>query len=331
MNVDVQLPLVTLNDIRAAAERIRGIARRTPLVPATPSPGRPAVLLKCEHMQVAGAFKIRGAANMLAQLAHDELARGVITYSSGNHGQALACAARLLGAPAVVVMPTTATAVKVNGARAFGAEVVFAGTTSAERKAEAERIQLERGLVMVPPFDHAWIIAGQGTAGLEIVDACPPVREVYVPVGGGGLLAGVAAAVKALRPAARVIGVEPSTAAKMSRSLAAGGPVTLESTESIADGLLPVRPGDLTFAHARALVDEVVTVDEAAIADAVRFLARESRLVVEPSGAVSVAAVRQRFHAFEEIAGPIVAVLSGGNIALERFAEILAGDGRAMT
>src|SRR5215203_2870232 len=294
MNADAPLALVTLDDIRSAAARIGGTVRRTPLVDASTGPGETALRLKCENMQVAGAFKIRGAANMLARFGRNELVRGVITYSSGNHAQALACAARLLGVPAVVVMPTTAPLVKVSGTRAFGAEVVFAGTTSAERKSEAERLQRARGLVMVPPFDHPWIIAGQGTVGLEILEDCPDVHEVYVPVGGGGLLAGVAAAVKALRPATRVVGVEPSGAAKMSRSLAAGAPVTLDRTASIADGLLPVRPGDLTFAHARALVDEVITVDEDGLADAVRFLAREAKILVEPSGAAGVAAVRQR-------------------------------------
>jgi threo-3-hydroxy-L-aspartate ammonia-lyase len=325
MNPAARFPLVTIDEIREAAARIRGIARRTPLVPGSSSPHATALLLKCENMQVAGAFKIRGAANMLARLEPADLARGVITYSSGNHGQALACAARLLGAPAVVVMPTTAASVKVNGARAFGAEVVCAGTTSAERKAEAERIQHARGLVMVPPFDHAWIIAGQGTVGLEIVEDCDSVHEVYVPVGGGGLLAGVAAAVKALRPEARVIGVEPTGAAKMSRSLAAGAPVTLERTSSIADGLLPVRPGDLTFAHAQALVDEVITVGDDSLADAVRYLAQEARIVVEPSGAAGVAAIRMRYGSFEAIGRPIVAVISGGNIALEQIAAILTG------
>ena len=325
MNADTARPLVTLDEIRAAAARIRGVARRTPLVHGSSSPRATTLRLKCENMQVAGAFKIRGAANMLARLDRDDLARGVITYSSGNHGQALACAAQLLGAPAVVVMPTTAPSVKVNGARSFGAEVVFAGTTSSERKAEAERIRLARGLVMVPPFDHPWIIAGQGTVGLEILEDCPDLVEVYVPVGGGGLLAGVAAAVKGLRPDARVIGVEPAGAAKMSRSLAAGAPVTLASTSSIADGLLPVRPGDLTFAHAQRLVHEVVTVDDDSLADAVRYLAREAKVLVEPSGAASVAAVRQRYRSLDAIDRPIVAVLSGGNIALEQMAAILAG------
>jgi threonine dehydratase len=325
MNADASLPLVTLAEIRSAAARIRGVVRRTPLVQGSSSPGATAVLLKCENMQVAGAFKIRGAANMLARLGREDLARGVITYSSGNHGQALACAASLLGVPAVVVMPTSAPSVKVIGTRGYGAEVVFAGRTSAERKAEAERIQQARRLVMVPPFDHPWIIEGQGTVGLEIIEDCPGVEDIYVPVGGGGLLAGVAAAVKALKPEARIIGVEPAGAAKMSRSLAAGAPVTLDHTSSIADGLLPVRPGDLTFAHARTLVHEVITVDEDGLADAVRFLAREAKIVVEPSGAATVAAIRQRFGSPDRLERTTVAVLSGGNMGLEKLAAIFAG------
>jgi threonine dehydratase len=314
--------LVTLGDIRRAAERIAPVIRRTPLVPAAVSGRRTGFWLKCENLQVAGAFKIRGAANMVRQLSADGLRRGVITYSSGNHGQALACAAAQLGAPAVVVMPTTAPAIKVDGARGYGAEVIFAGTTSAERKHEAERIRAERGLTMVPPFDHPWIIAGQGTAGLEILEDLPDATDVYVPVGGGGLLSGIAAAIKRLHPATRVIGVEPEGAPKMSRSLVAGAPVTLDATSSIADGLLPVRPGDLTFAHVCALVDEVVTVGDDAIAAAVAWLARESHLVAEPSGAASVAAALAR----PWLPGArVVAVVSGGNVAPERLADYLRG------
>jgi threonine dehydratase len=312
--------LVTLQDIRRAADRISASVRRTPLVPASPDPRRAGLWLKCENLQVAGAFKIRGAVNMMRQIGPDDLRRGAITYSSGNHGQALACAAAQLGAPAVVVMPTTAPAVKVEGARGYGAEVIFAGTTSAERKHEAERIREARGLTMVPPFDHPWIVAGQGTLGLEILDELPEATHVFVPVGGGGLLSGVAAAVKRLHPATRVIGVEPEGAPKMSRSLAAGAPVTLESTSSIADGLLPVRPGDLTFAHVRALVDEVVTVSEDAIARAVAWLARESHVVAEPSGAASVAAALAR----PSLPGmQVVAIVSGGNVASETYAALL--------
>lgn len=320
MHVQPAAEIVALEEIRRAADRIAPVVRRTPLIAAAVDGRRMGFWLKCENLQVAGAFKIRGAANMVRQLSRDELRRGVITYSSGNHGQGLACAAAQLGARAVVVMPETASSLKVEGAKAYGAEVIFAGTTSVERKREAERIREARNLTMVPPFDHPWIIAGQGTLGLEILDDAPEVTEVYVPVGGGGLLAGVAAGIKRLRPTARVIGVEPTGAPKMSRSLAAGAPVTLESTSSIADGLLPVRPGDLTFAHVRALVDEVVTVNDDQIRAAVAWLARESHVVAEPSGAASVAAALARAW---RPGAQVVAVVSGGNIAPERLAELL--------
>jgi len=316
--------LVSLAEIEAAAARIEPIVRRTPLLPISPDPAAPPILVKCENLQVAGAFKMRGASNMVLQLDGPSMRRGVITYSSGNHGQALACAARARGARALVVMPTTAPAIKVDATRAYGAEVVFAGTTTSDRKAEAERLAAERKLVMVPPFDHPAIIAGQGTIGLEIIDQCPAVREVYAPAGGGGMVAGIAAAIKALRPDVRVVGVEPAGAAKMTRSLEAGEPMTLERPSSIADGLLAVRPGDLPFAHVQAFVDEVIMVDEAEIVDAMRVLAGQARLVAEPSGAVALAGLlrQQRRRTLQ---GPVVAVVSGGNVALDRFAELLRG------
>src|SRR3982750_1551589 len=198
--------MVTLAEIREARERIKAIAKLTPLVDVSSVAARP-LWLKCESLQPGGAFKIRGAYNMVAQLTPEERRRGVITYSSGNHGQAVALAARELGAPAVVVMPTTAPSIKSDGARGFGAEVVFEGTTSLHRRAKAEEIAAARGLTMVPPFDHEWIIAGQGTLGLEIMEQCPGARTVLVPVGGGGLVSGVAAAVKLARPEVTVIGV----------------------------------------------------------------------------------------------------------------------------
>jgi threonine dehydratase len=321
MNAQSAPEIVRLEDIRRAADRIAPVVRRTPLVAAAVDGRRMGLWLKCENLQVAGAFKIRGAVNFVRQIPTAELRRGVITYSSGNHGQALACAAAQLGAPAVVVMPTTAPPVKVAGARAYGAEVIFAGTTSAERKHEAERIRDARTLTMVPPFDHPWIIAGQGTLGLEILEDMPDATEVYVACGGGGMLSGVAAAIKRLRPGTRVIGVEPAGAPKMSRSLAAGAPITLDSVDSIADGLLPVRPGDLTFAHVRALVDEVVTVDDDEIRRAVAWVAGESHVVAEPSGAASVAAALKRAWL---PGAQVVAVVSGGNVAPERLAELLA-------
>ncbi len=317
--------LVTIDAIRAAAGRIASIARRTPLVDVSPAAGRP-LHLKCENLQRTGAFKIRGAFNLISQLAEaGDIASGVITYSSGNHAQAVACSAQTLGLPAVVVMPTTAPAVKVEGTRALGAEVMFEGTTSVERRARAEAVARERDLTIIPPFDHPEIIAGQGTVGQEIVDDLPDVATVYVPIGGGGLASGVAAAVKALRPGARVIGVEPVGAPGMLRSVAAGGPVTLDRVESLADGLIPIRPGDLTYAHAAALIDRIVTVDDDAIVGAVRWLAARAHLVVEPSGAATVAAVLAASGAGADgEGGATVAVLSGGNIAPDVLARLLS-------
>jgi threonine dehydratase len=281
------------------------------------------VFLKAESLQPMGAFKIRGACNMLAQLPQDQLRRGVITYSSGNHGQAVALAAQTLGVPAVIVMPTTAPAVKVDGARGYGAEVLFEGTTSLHRMKRAEQEAAARGLTIVPPFDHPWIIAGQGTLGLEVLEQCPDVATVVVPVGGGGLISGTAAAIKLSKPGVRVVGVEPEGAPKMSRSLAAGRPVTLESVSSIADGLIAVRPGDLTFAHVRAFVDEMVTVSDAEIAAAVAWLFRYARLVVEPSGAATTAAAMAGLAGIPESRGPVVAVVSGGNVAPDVFARCI--------
>lgn len=322
--VNNRMILVTLDDIERARARVKPIARVTPLIDVSAAAGRP-LLLKCESLQPGGAFKIRGAYNMVAQLTADERRRGVVTFSSGNHGQALALAARELGAPAVVVMPTTAPKIKVDGCRSYGAEVIFAGTTSVDRRIRAEREVAERGLTMVPPFDHEWIIAGQGTAGLEILEQQPDVEAVLVPIGGGGLAAGVATAIKLSRPAVRVIGVEPAGAAAMKASVEAGQPVTLPKTESVADGLMPVRPGDLTFAHVQKYADGVVTVDDGQIIDAVMWLFANAKIVAEPSGAASVAAALAGAAAVE---GPVVAIISGGNIGLDRLEELRAMRGR---
>ena len=314
--------LVTLEKIREAAERVRPLARVTPLVDVSAAAGRP-LWLKCESLQPGGAFKIRGAYNMVAQLTPDERRRGVITYSSGNHGQAMALAARHLGAPAVVVMPTTAPAIKVEGARSFGAEVIFAGTTSSDRRARAEEEAATRGLTMVPPFDHEWIIAGAGTMGLEILEQLPDAAAVLVPIGGGGLIAGVSAAIKQADPRVKLIGVEPSGAAAMKASVEAGAPVTLPRTASIADGLMPVRPGDIPFAHVQRFVDTIVTVEDSAIVDAVLWTLAKAKLVAEPSGAATVAAVLSgAADAALRVDGPLVAVVSGGNVALETLAEL---------
>jgi threonine dehydratase len=301
-------------DLREARERVGRLVRRTPLIPSdalSERCGRP-VLLKCENLQVGGAFKARGASHFLARLDAGERARGVITYSSGNHAIAVATAARRAGVPAVVVMPRTAPAVKVERVKTLGAELHLAGATSLERKEKAEEMQRDRGLAMVPPFDHHWIIAGQATCGAEILEDWPEAGAILVPVGGGGLAAGIAVTCRHHRPAVRVYGVEPEGAAKMAASLGAGEPVTLASVASIADGLLPSRPGDLTFAVARDCLAGVITVGEAAIREAAEFLLRRDHLLVEFSGAVGVAALLSRADLPADL--PVVVVLSGGNV-----------------
>jgi len=321
---------VSLDDIRQAAGRIRPLARVTPLLTVDDG-GRP-LGLKCENLQRSGAFKIRGAANMLLQLRPDERKRGVITFSSGNHGIAMSLAAQLVGCPAIVVMPTTAPAVKVDIARALGAQIIFEGTTTIERKARAEAEAAARGLTLMPPFDHPWIIAGQGTIGLEILEQAPAVAAVYVPASGGGLLAGVATAIKSLAPHVRVIGVEPACTPRMTRSLAAGHPVTIPGAAGVADGLLAVRPGDITFVQIQAYVDEIVTVEDDAIIDAVRWVFDCARLVAEPSGAAAVAAAlargktswsRDGASAAATVDGPIVALISGGNVDTAAFTQYI--------
>ena len=315
--------LVTIGDVRAAADRIRGLVVRTPLLPSpelAEACGAAEVRLKCENLQRAGAFKARGGTHYVSRLADADVERGVITYSSGNHAQAVALAARLRGVRAVVVMPTTAPAVKVDGARRLGAEVVFEGTTSLERMRRAEAIAEAEGLAIIPPFDHADIIAGQGTVGLEIVEDWPEVDTFLAPIGGGGLASGVAVAARALRPEARIYGVEPVEGASMKAALEAGGPVTLDATRSIADGLLPVRAGALTWRHVDALADGVVTVDDDAIRDATRFLLHRPRLVVEVSGAATVAALRS--GAIDVQGRRVAVVLSGGNLDPSVLAEL---------
>lgn len=319
--------LVTLEAIRSAADRIRGAIRRTPLLPVDRSagavPGDASDLwLKCECLQYAGAFKLRGAYNFISSLPPEVREAGVVTYSSGNHAQGVAYAARAFGVRALVVMPVDAPRIKVAAVRRLGARLELAGTTTTERKARAEELLTEIGGTMVPPFDHPDIIAGQGTAGLEIVEQLQEASErlgeeiraslVLVPIGGGGLISGVAAAIRELAPGASVIGVEPQGAPKMTRSLDAGHPVTLESVDTIADGLKPVRPGDLTFEHTRDLVHQVVTVDDASIREAVLWC-QGQRLVVEPSGAATIAAIASgRVKPASE--GATIAVLSGGNL-----------------
>lgn len=314
--------VVPLEVLRSAARGLEGIAVKTPLLdmPALAVRLGFPVAAKCEHLQPVGAFKIRGAYTAVSRIPAGVRARGVITYSSGNHGQAVAFAARLLGTHAVVVMPERAPAIKVEGVKRQGGEVVFAGNSSAERQARALTLAEERGLSMVPPYESVDVIAGQGTCGLEILDARPDVETILVPVGGGGLIAGIAAAVAAVKPSVHVIGVEPIVAAKLARALEAGRPTRLELAASLADGLLPLSIGDLPFAVLSSVVREAVQVSEDEIVAAVRYLYDELQLVTEPSGAVTTAALLSgRVRA----TGSTVVVISGGNVDPELFHRLV--------
>lgn len=306
--------LVGLTEIEAAARRLAGVAVRTPLLPAdavSDATGAE-VRLKCENLQRAGAFKIRGAFNFVSQLSDEQAKNGIITYSSGNHAQAVALTGQLRGLRAVVVMPTTAPRVKVEGTKRLGGEVVMEGTMSVERKLRAEAIAEEEGLVIVPPFDHRHIIAGQGTVGLEISKDWPDVDLVLAPIGGGGLASGVAAAVKRMLPHAKVIGVEPEGAASMRAALDHEGPTMLTEVSSIADGLLPIITGELTYEHAAALMDDVVTVSDEAIREATALLVHRQKMVVEFSGAATTAALLE--GKVDAQGARVACVISGGNI-----------------
>lgn len=316
--------LITLDDLRQAAATLRGVAVRTPLLPdqgLSADLGVP-VWVKPEMLQRGGAFKLRGAYNYLSRLSSEVRSRGVVAPSSGNHAQAVALAARLFGVKATVVMPVTVTAAKRSGAERLGARVVLAGTTTSDRMTKAEEIVRNEGGTLVPPYDDPIIIAGQGTAGIEIAEDLPDVGTVLVPVGGGGLSAGVSTAIKLLCPAARVIGVEPDGAPKLTRARSAGAPTRLEKSSSIADGLMAVEIGRLPFAHHQVYVDDVVTVPDAATTRAVRYLLDRMKLVAEPSGAITVAALLERIVVPQ---GVTVAVLSGGNIEWDGLASLLAG------
>jgi threonine dehydratase len=317
------LELVTLDEIRGAAERIRGVALRPPLMRWDDR-----TWLKPESLQPVGAFKMRGAYNAVASLTDEERGRGVVTYSSGNHAQAVARAARLLGAQAVIVMPEDAPPVKVEGVRRDGAEIVFAGRTGEERHAIALEAVERDGRVMIEPYDDRRIIAGQGTCGLEIAEDLPNVTSVLIPVSGGGLSAGIATAVKALAPNARIIGVEPELAADARESLAAGEIVRWDgslTTRTMADGLRVEHLGWLPFLHLRRFMDEIVTVSEEQMAEAMRQLATRGRLVVEASGAAGMAAHLSGAAPQPEEDDHRVIVISGGNVDPAAFAAILLG------
>jgi threonine dehydratase len=304
---------VTLADIEAAAALIADVAITTPMEESrwlqTLVDGP--VLLKCENLQRTGSFKIRGAYVRLSRLTESERARGVVAASAGNHAQGVALAAQMLGIRATVFMPVGAPIPKVNATRGYGAEVRFHGEFLTHALLAAQDFADETGAVFIHPFDHDDILAGQGTTGLEILQQAPQAATVMVPTGGGGLIAGMAIAIKALRPDVRVVGVQAEEAASLPESLRRGEPVALQQMTTMADGIAVARPGDLPFAAIQAHVDEIVTVSEDALSRALVMLLERAKMVVEPSGAAAVAALMEQPHSFGT---PVVAVLSGGNV-----------------
>ena len=318
--------MIDIDDVRAAARTLDGIAHRTPvltsrtldaLVGAT-------VHLKAESFQRGGAFKFRGAYNKIASLEPTARERGVLAFSSGNHAQAVAIAARLLGTNATILMPADAPPAKMDATRGYGAEIVTYDRWSEDREAIGARLAEERRLELVKPYDDPLVMAGQGTTALELLADVPDLDVLVMPVGGGGLIAGCATAAKALQPGVRVVGVEPEAGDDTARSLAAGERVHIDMPRTIADGLMASAPGELTFEVNRRLVDEVVTVSDTEIVDAMAFLFDRLKLVTEPSGAVGVAALLTGRVA----GGTVGVVISGGNVGAARFAELLGGRGR---
>lgn len=304
---------VSLDDVRDAGRRLEEVCLQTPIWPSRilSRMAGGATLLKCENLQRTGSFKIRGAYNRIARLSADERARGVVAASAGNHAQGVALAASLLGVSSTVFMPAGAPLPKVEATTKYGAKVVLEGAVYDEAHAAAAGYAEQTGAVMVHPFDHPDVIAGQGTISLEILEQVPDVKTIIVPIGGGGLVSGVAAAAKALRPGIRIVGVEPHGAATLTRSLEAGEIVTLPEISTIADGLAAKRAGNLTFDYVRNLVDDVVCVTEEEIAEGLLLMTERARLMVEPAAAVGVAATMRRRS---PITFPAVVIISGGNI-----------------
>ncbi|MBZ5507412.1 MAG: threonine/serine dehydratase [Acidobacteriia bacterium] len=316
--------MVTLKDIQQARSLLRTIAVRTPLVLCKfPDDGQ--IFIKPENLQPIGSFKLRGAYNKISSLTPEERARGVVAHSSGNHAQGVAFAARALGVKATIVMPGTAPKVKLDATRALGAEVVLVGPASEERIQKAEELERERGLIAVPPYNDEKIIAGQGTIGLEILEDLSDVDLVLAPIGGGGLISGIATAIKESNPKAKVIGVEPEFAADAQASLRSGKIQSISGESAMrtaADGLRSQSIGEINFEHIRKYVDDIVTVTEHEIRRAMRRLLFSARVLAEPSGAVTTAAAM--FHADElPVSSRTVAVLTGGNIEPQLFSDML--------
>jgi threonine dehydratase len=315
--------VISIDDVRAAATRLDGVAHRTPVLTSRTLDARTgaSVFLKAECLQRGGAFKFRGAYNMIAGLSAETRGRGVAAYSSGNHAQAVSIAAGMLGSTAVILMPADTPAVKLDATRGYGAEVITYDRYREDREALGAALAVDRGLTLVPPYEHPAVMAGQGTAALELLEQAPGLDLLLAPVGGGGLIAGCATAVKALHPDIRVVGVEPDAGDDTRRSLAAGERVRIETPRTIADGQQADIPGRLTFEVNRRLVDAVELVSDAEIVAAMAFVFDRMKLVVEPSGVSALAALMAgRISAQGSRVGVIV---SGGNVGVARFCELL--------
>jgi threo-3-hydroxy-L-aspartate ammonia-lyase len=320
------VPMVILQDVQDAARRLEGIVHRTPVIRSRTLDGRvgASVFLKAENMQRGGAFKFRGAYNAVSRLSPAQLARGVVAFSSGNHAQAVALSARELGSSAVIVMPRDSPVAKLDAVRGYGAEIVLYDRYTADREQLARDLAAERGLILVPPFDHPHVIAGQGTAALELLDETGELDALVVPVGGGGLIAGSAIAAKGTRPGIRIVGVEPEAGDDTKRSLAAGERVRIDVPRTIADGQAVTSPGELTFAINRDLVDEIVLVSDDEIRDALRFAVDRLKLVLEPSGATGLAALLS--GRLDPVPARTGVILSGGNVGAAHLADLLRHD-----
>ncbi|KFU78152.1 L-threonine ammonia-lyase [Amycolatopsis lurida] len=315
---------VTIDDIRDAAARLAGVAHRTPVVRSRTLDDLVGaeVFIKCENLQRVGAFKFRGAYNAASRLSPEQLAKGIAAYSSGNHAQAVALAARELGSSAVILIPEDTPQSKKDATAGYGAEIVTYDRYTGDRVAIGEALAADRGLALIPPYEHPHVIAGQGTAALELLEDTESLDTLVVPVGGGGLIAGSSTAAKAVRPGIRVVGVEPAAGDDTKRSLEAGERVSIPVPRTIADGQAASIPGELTFSINQRLVDDIALVTDDQVRDAMRFAFERLKLVIEPSGATGLAAL---LSGQVPASGRVGVILSGGNVSPERFAELIAG------
>jgi len=319
--------MITFDDITSAAERLAGVAHRTPIATSRTLNERTGaqIFAKCENLQRVGAFKFRGAYNAISRLSEEQLKHGVVTFSSGNHAQAVALVGKLLNTPTVIVMPNDAPAIKLAATRGYGAEVVLYDRVEQKREAIAKQLAAERGLTLIPPFDHPHIMAGQGTTALELLTDVPDLDGLIVPIGGGGLISGCCVAAHALKPNLRIFGVEPDTANDSFLSLKQGAITSTPQSHSIADGLLPTAPGQLTFPIMQQHLESIVLVTEKELAAATRFMLLRLKLLVEPSGAAPIAALLA--GKVPNVAGQkIGVVLSGGNVDPGKLAQIMMSD-----